>query len=132
MLLVPSDIVVVFQKTIFSLLLPVIAGDFIRFTPGEIYGVALIISLPGIILSVPVLWSRFKSKRAVFIALMLVWILLMPWIVLIVLNGIEPGTLARSHAYSTIGYYIRIFLPGILMLPALAWLVTLMGKKDRG
>ncbi|TVQ14673.1 MAG: hypothetical protein EA364_04030 [Balneolaceae bacterium] len=122
----------VFQNSIIPLLLPVIAGDFIRFTPGEIYAVALIISLPGIILSVPVLWSRMKRNRAVFVTLMLVWILLMPWIVLIVVNGIEPGILARSHAYSTIGYYSRVFLPGILMLPALAWLISLMRKKDRG
>lgn len=95
-------------------------GDFIEFSVRDIYLISLAVSWPGIAVSI-YLFRRAPEIRGWSMRLgVLLWLLVLPWGIPWIVDGITPGILGRSHAYGTLEYMVRTWGPGLVILPVLA------------
>lgn len=94
----------------------------------QAYSGALLLSLPGIFVALPVLWSAAGARRGPFFALVLLWLLAFPWAVLWAVELLSPGILALGYTYDGVEFFVRLWLPGTLALPGLAGVFWLWVK----
>ncbi len=91
----------------------------------QAYSGALLLSLPGILVAFPILWSAAGARGGPFLALALFWLLPLPWAVLWAVESLSPGILGLGYTYDGVEFFVRLWLPGTLALPGLAGLVWL-------
>jgi len=94
----------------------------------QAYSGALLVSLPGIVVAFPMLWSAAGARRGLFLALVLFWLLVLPWAVLWAVESLSPGILGLGYTYDGVEFFVRLWLPGTLALPGFAGVVWLWVK----
>ncbi|MDZ7801729.1 MAG: hypothetical protein U5K81_13210 [Trueperaceae bacterium] len=106
-----------------------LAGDFVHITAAQLFLAGLTMSLPGFVLTAPILWWALRGRVGIWVALLVIWLAVAPWTTLLLIDAISPGILGQRHAYSELGYALRIWLPGTVAQPVVA---ALLGGLVRG
>jgi hypothetical protein len=99
------------------------AGDFIQISFFEIYGAIFLHSIPGILLSVPILYIALQDRKNLLVIVTFFWIFVLPVLIILFTMLIAPDIHSRGHAYSTWQHILFVWVPIIGFPPLLAGLI---------
>jgi hypothetical protein len=111
-------------------IIPFIAGDFIRISFFELYSVVLLYGIPGMVLSVPILFRTLNHRKGLLTLAVLFWIFVLPVLVMIFTGIIAPDIHSRGHAYAAWQHILFVWVPVVGFPPLLAGLVWYLKRPS--
>ncbi len=109
---------------------PFIAGDFIRINFFELYVMVLLFGIPGVALSLPILFRTLKQRKSLLTIAVLFWIFVLPVLVMIFTGIIAPDIHSRGHVYATWQHILFVWVPMIGIPPLLAGIVWYLNRPS--
>lgn len=74
----------------------------------------IVIGLLGLFLSGLLFWRRL-GPGSMLVSLIAVWLLVMPWFIVMVTGWITPGVHGNYHVHGVVDLLLRVWLPGNLV-----------------
>lgn len=107
----------------------IIAGDFISFSPWEIYGAILLMSVPAQIIAIPVLFITFQNQKVWLWSTVLFWILVLPLLLFFITEWLAPNIQSAAYRYTLPEQILKFYLPFYGIPPLLAGFLWMIKNK---
>lgn len=106
-----------------------IAGDFITFSPWEIYGAILLMSVPAQIIAIPVLFKTFQNQKRWLWSTVLFWLLVLPVLLIFMTEWLAPNINSAAYRYTLLEQILKFYLPFYGIPPLMAGLLWIIKNR---
>lgn len=108
----------------------IVAGNFITFSPFEIYGVIVFMSIPAQIIAIPLLFKTFQNQKIWRWITVLFWILVLPVLLFFMTEWLAPNIHSAAYRYTLTEQILKFYLPFYGIPPLLAALLWMIKNKQ--
>jgi hypothetical protein len=107
----------------------IIAGDFITFSPWEIYGAILLMSIPAQIIAIPILFRTFQNQKIWLWSTVLFWVFVLPVFLFFITEWLAPNIQSAAYRYTLPEQILKFYLPFYGTPPLLASLFWIIKNR---
>lgn len=107
----------------------IIAGNFITFSPWEIYRAILLMSIPAQIIAIPILFKTFQDQKTGLWGTVLFWMLVLPILLFFMTEWLGPNIHSAAYRYTIVEQVLKFYLPFYGTPPVLAGFLWMIKNK---